>query len=258
MNPYRLAYLAVTALVVAALPAVGSDAVRLGGDSDLDGIADGADNCTVVANPDQRDTDGDGFGNACDADLNNDCSVNFGDLADLKAAFFPDYDEDADFDNDGSVNFGDLALMKSSFFNGANPGPGPGLGCVDCSPPDALGGNLEFAGLQMFMRGAFFNDWAANQTVNVFSDQSDGVYVARFELVAGTYEYKVADEGWSIDYCTTTQLQVGAATNLPLFGCAFPSNGVISVPQTGCYEFELQTDGNVPPTSVDVTFTPVN
>ena len=29
-----------------------------------------------MANPDQRDTNGDGFGNACDADLNNDNIVN--------------------------------------------------------------------------------------------------------------------------------------------------------------------------------------
>ncbi len=96
-------------------------------DDDGDGVGNNADNCTAVANVDQRDTDGDSIGNACDADLNGDCSVNFADLAALKAAFFPNpYEEDADFDGDGFVNFGDLAFMKSTFFNGANPGPGPG------------------------------------------------------------------------------------------------------------------------------------
>ena len=96
-------------------------------DTDGDGIINGPDNCTLNANVDQRDTDGDGIGNACDADLNNDCIVDFGDLTELKAAFFPrPYRADADFDGDGIVNFGDLAFLKSTFLNGENPGPGPG------------------------------------------------------------------------------------------------------------------------------------
>ncbi len=35
-------------------------------DLDGDGIADAADTCLVIANPDQADTDGDGIGDACD------------------------------------------------------------------------------------------------------------------------------------------------------------------------------------------------
>ncbi len=102
-------------------------------DSDGDGVDDEVDNCTNVVNPDQRDTNGDGYGNACDADLNDDCSVNFGDLALIKGAFFPlPYDPDADFDGDGFVNFGDLAFMKSTFFNSVNPGPGAGAPGYPC------------------------------------------------------------------------------------------------------------------------------
>ncbi len=95
-------------------------------DTDGDGVPDNADNCITFANAAQQDSNGDGFGNACDADITNDCFVNFADLGALKAAFFPlPYNADADFDSDGFVNFGDLARLKQTFFSGDMPGPGP-------------------------------------------------------------------------------------------------------------------------------------
>jgi hypothetical protein len=89
-------------------------------DTDGDGIADGADNCTAVSNVDQRDTDGDGFGNLCDADLDNDCAINFADLGIMKSVFLSN-DPDADLNGDGFVNFIDLGRLKQVFFTA--PGP---------------------------------------------------------------------------------------------------------------------------------------
>jgi len=92
-------------------------------DLDGDGVADDVDNCTAVSNPDQRDTNADGYGNICDADLDDNCIVNAADLGIFKAAFFG-AGPDEDFNGDGVVNAGDLGVIKSLFFDP----PGPGLG----------------------------------------------------------------------------------------------------------------------------------
>lgn len=50
----------------------GMGAVLAGTDTDGDGVEDAVDNCPTVANPDQRDRDIDGLGNACDWDRDGD------------------------------------------------------------------------------------------------------------------------------------------------------------------------------------------
>lgn len=95
-----------------------SDPLNL--DTDGDGWKDGIDNCTLKTNSDQRDTDGDGFGNVCDPDLNNDGIVNDTDTAIMKSRFYTN-DPDADLNGDGAVNAGDMAILKSLY--GKPPGP---------------------------------------------------------------------------------------------------------------------------------------
>ncbi len=89
-------------------------------DYDRDGVVDLVDNCIRLANPDQRDTDGDGFGNRCDADLSND---GFVDLQDFKrfAARYLTTDPDADFDGDGRVGREDFRIFSKLFLR--FPGP---------------------------------------------------------------------------------------------------------------------------------------
>ncbi len=89
-------------------------------DSDGDGIADGNDNCTLVANTPQRDSNGDGYGNACDADLDDNCIVNAQDWFIMRERIGTD-DADADLNGDGVVNGIDaLTLFQNRF---APPGP---------------------------------------------------------------------------------------------------------------------------------------
>jgi hypothetical protein len=89
-------------------------------DSDGDGVCDDEDNCTLVSNTDQRDTDGDNFGNRCDADLNNDGFVNTLDLGLFKSSYMTG-DDDPDFNGDGTVNTLDLGIFKQLYMSA--PGP---------------------------------------------------------------------------------------------------------------------------------------
>ena len=89
-------------------------------DSDGDGVVDVLDNCVATPNAAQNDADSDGIGNACDADLNQDCIVNASDLGLLRLVFFTN-DAVADFNSDGVVNAIDLGILRTLFF--LAPGP---------------------------------------------------------------------------------------------------------------------------------------
>lgn len=84
-------------------------------DPDGDGLVDWADNCRDIANVDQQDTDGDNYGNACDADFNNDGAVNSLDIGLLKQMFLDTGDSQADLNSDQIVNSLDLGLFKARF-----------------------------------------------------------------------------------------------------------------------------------------------
>ncbi|MEE8058750.1 MAG: dockerin type I domain-containing protein [Pseudomonadales bacterium] len=89
-------------------------------DTDGDGIDDANDNCSLLANIDQRDSNGDGYGNICDIDLDQSGFVNSIDLGLFKTLFFTS-DANADINGDGIVNVLDLGLMKNLFFKPVGP-----------------------------------------------------------------------------------------------------------------------------------------
>lgn len=96
-------------------------------DLDNDGVLNTDDNCSLVANASQVDGDSDGFGNACDADFNNDCITNVVDLGILRDTFFS-ADPVTDLNEDGVVNVTDLGLLRLLFFQA----PGPSGLTFDC------------------------------------------------------------------------------------------------------------------------------
>ena len=103
-------------------------------DFDVDGVIDSADNCSLVANPDQDDTDGDGCGNLCDADYTQTGSVGFGDFGPFSVSFGTTNELTMHVETIGggrSVGFGDFGYFSVSF--GGIPGPsGTTAGTTAC------------------------------------------------------------------------------------------------------------------------------
>ena len=81
-------------------------------DFDADGVPDSLDNAPETYNPEQVDTDGDMYGNICDADFDNDNVVNFNDFNILRSRWNTN-DSVTDMNSDGVVNFGDYNLFKN-------------------------------------------------------------------------------------------------------------------------------------------------
>jgi hypothetical protein len=110
----------------------------LGGvDSDGDTVSNALDNCVNVPNGpaqapnNQCDTDGDGYGNACDADLNNDGVVDGSDFSLLASLFTTTGASDADLDCDLVVGGPDYATFGPTWL--LTPGPS-GLDCAGTVP----------------------------------------------------------------------------------------------------------------------------
>jgi hypothetical protein len=83
-------------------------------DDDNDSVVNHMDNCPLTSNIGQADGDGDGIGNACDADLDNDGRVGTGDFMQFRS-LWGTADGTADFDADGSVGMTDFMMFRGKW-----------------------------------------------------------------------------------------------------------------------------------------------
>jgi len=116
-------------------------------DSDGDGLADASDNCRMVANSKfgACDSDGDGYGNACDGDFNQDGSTDGMDfvqhfLADFQSGV--DSGAGTDMDCDGVVTGLDFADHFLPNFLEGQPGPAAADDRVIARKARTLGGQV--------------------------------------------------------------------------------------------------------------------
>jgi len=105
-------------------------------DGDGDGRPDSEDNCLEVANPGQADANLDGFGDACDADYDDDGAVTAMDFVVLQDAYFsqrgePHWNAAVDHDGDGTITGVDFAVLCTLYLS--PPGPS-GLACAGVVP----------------------------------------------------------------------------------------------------------------------------
>ena len=111
-------------------------------DSDSDGVPDAFDNCTstangpLLANPagcnGQQDFDADGYGQNCDADINNDGGVGLDDVNAVLGAQGAGAGNASDLKCDGGVGLDDANVVLGD--QGATPGPS-GLACAGTGSP---------------------------------------------------------------------------------------------------------------------------
>ena len=105
-------------------------------DMDADGVCDDEDNCLLEPNPDQYDSDLDGYGSLCDADYTNAGAVGIPAFNVLIVAWgsvtgAPNYNPNVDHDQSGNIGISDFNVFSLQF--GGVPGPS-GLACAGTTP----------------------------------------------------------------------------------------------------------------------------
>jgi len=147
------------------------------GDSDGDGILDVWDNCPLVYNPDQTDTDSDGIGDACDDDDDDDTVPDASDNCPL----IPNADQ-KDTDGDG---IGDACDLDVTLGIDADPSgnTATSLGSIDVCTSASSGSSAE---IDLFITEVTdLLGWATNISYDPSLISIDAINVDMFQAADG-------------------------------------------------------------------------
>ncbi len=116
-------------------PDYGGELFRIQDDDlDMDGLRNNQDNCIWTVNADQRDSDGDGYGDVCDVDYNNSGRVTRKDLV-WFLLHYQGRSVQADINGDGRVNRADLKQFRQWLWRKPGPSGSRGEQPIDLKRP---------------------------------------------------------------------------------------------------------------------------
>ncbi|MEL6944335.1 MAG: LamG domain-containing protein, partial [Bacteroidota bacterium] len=123
-------------------------------DTDGDGICDDDDNCPMIANPDQSDSNGDGIGDACDMPDENATAL--------------DFDGTDDEVNLGSFSFYENSFTVEGWFNASQSAVGEAIFSVREGSSTAIYGEIASNGSGSF-RAIVRNTIGSSGGISIFS-----------------------------------------------------------------------------------------
>jgi hypothetical protein len=164
---------------------------RISLDADGDGYNHDTDNCPLISNPDQADQDGDGFGDACEPDIDGDGLTNEQELALGTDPYNADSDGDGLTDGEEINIYSTNALLADTDGDGLTDGAEVNVYGTnpatsnkgDLSPSGAPDDQINVSDLMMLMRFVGQLQVPAAQDLNLGDMNNDGVLDVRDVLL---------------------------------------------------------------------------